>query len=435
LVAIAPAASPAAGADMPGIGMIGTAYIAQWLAFTSGKTLQLQEYLDSARWGALLRAWTEEGTPFRTLDARIGFPSPLFQTWADHPDQDAYWSDYNPSEKDLRTLRAPSLTITGMYDEAQRGAMALYRARSAADPTAENWLVIGPWDHGGTRDPQTNVGGVDFGEAGRIDLNQLHLDYYGHAALGAPTPAFLRDRVAYYVTGAEKWRYAKTLDSVTAAQRPAYLGPNGSLTYALGSGSDRYVWDPRDTSAAKAEAEGDPSLLIDQPTPKPALVYETQPFEADTELSGFLKLTAWISIDQPDTDFDLSVRLLRTDGSTVRLSNALSRARYREGWARPQLIRTHEPLRYEISNFPFISRLVRKGERLQLVVGPSTSIWVEKNYNTGGRVADGTLSESRAVAVTLVHDAKHPSALYLPIAASDADSNSAAARMPQKPGP
>jgi len=33
------------------------------------------------------------------------------------------------------------------------------------------------------------------------------------------------------------------------------------------------------------------------------LVYHSAPFEKDTEISGFFKLSAWIGIDQPDTDF------------------------------------------------------------------------------------------------------------------------------------
>ena len=36
-------------------------------------------------------------------------------------------------------------------------------------------------------------------------------------------------------------------------------------------------------------------------------VYDTPAFERDTEISGFFKLEAWIAIDQPDTDFGVSV--------------------------------------------------------------------------------------------------------------------------------
>jgi len=41
----------------------------------------------------------------------------------------------------------------------------------------------------------------------------------------------------------------------------------------------------------------------------------------------------------------------------------------------------------------------------------------EKNYNSGGVVAEETGKDARTVNVTLYHDAAHPSALYVPIAA------------------
>ena len=34
-----------------------------------------------------------------------------------------------------------------------------------------------------------------------------------------------------------------------------------------------------------------------------ALFYHSPPLAADTDLAGFFKLSAWISLDQPDTDF------------------------------------------------------------------------------------------------------------------------------------
>ena len=43
----------------------------------------------------------------------------------------------------------------------------------------------------------------------------------------------------------------------------------------------------------------------------------------------------------------------------------------------------------------------------------------ERNYNSGGAVADVTLADARTVTVRLFHDAHHRSALFVPFAASD----------------
>ena len=421
LLAIVPVASPAAGADMPGIGMIGTTYILPWLVLTSGHALQAHLYADPAWWSERFRSWTEAGTSFRTLDERVGLPSALFESWTTHPDQDEYWQRYNPAAADYSRMRMPVLTITGMYDDAQRGSIAHYRAQLAANPAARHWLIIGPWDHGGTRDPQLEFGGVRFAEASRVDLNQLHLDFYAYAANAAEVPLFLRERVTYYVAGAERWRYAASLGAVTAEQRPFYLDSHGQMGTDFGSGMDHYVWDPHDTRGSAAEAAVDPSLLVNLATPHSVLIYQTRPFDGDIELSGFFHLTAWLALDQPDTDFYLSARLMQNDGSTLLLANSLARARYRNGWARPQLVATNTAIRYDFSDFTFMSRLIRKGERIQLIVGPSSSNLVEKNYNTGGVIANTSMAEARTVTVKLLHDRAHPSALYLPIASTPHD--------------
>ena len=75
-----------------------------------------------------------------------------------------------------------------------------------------HYLVIGPWDHAGTRTPQAQVGGLKFGTASLVDLPKLHLDWYAWTMQGGAKPEFLQKRVAYYVMGADQWRYADTLE-------------------------------------------------------------------------------------------------------------------------------------------------------------------------------------------------------------------------------
>jgi len=53
------------------------------------------------------------------------------------------------------------------------------------------------------------------------------------------------------------------------------------------------------------------------------------------------------------------------------------------------------------------------------VIAPVNSRSLEKNYNGNGVVAEESGKDARTVTVTLYHDAAHPSALYLPIAAPD----------------
>src|SRR5690606_21049130 len=128
---------------------------------------------------------------------------------------------------------------------------------------------------------------------------------------------------------------------------------------------DQYVYDPRDLSIAELETGIDTASLTDQRLiygqRGKLLVYHSAPFERDTEISGFFKLSAWLAIDQPDTDFAVNVYEILPDGSSVLLTSDLKRARYRESLREAKLITTREPLKYDFDGFMFTSRLVRKG--------------------------------------------------------------------------
>ena len=434
LVTIVPAASVSPGVDFP-VGKYGfPPYEIQWLSFTSGRTKQGNIFNDDALWVGLFRRWIESGTSYRNLDSFVGNPSPIFQEWVSHPDLDAYWDAYNPSNEQYAKLDLPILTITGMYDDAQGGALDHYSRHMAhASPTARarHFLVIGPWDHLGTRTPKQEFLGMRFGAASLVDLQKLHLDWYRFTMEEGSKPAFLQKQVAYYVSGAERWRYADSLEAITAEPRPFFLdsiGDSARDVYAAGSldparvgrgAPDHYRYDPRDLSLARIESESNLDSLLDQEVflaNDSKLVYLSAPFEQDEELSGFFRFEAWIAIDQPDTDFVVTVAEIDPNGTVTPLSSDFMRARYRETLRSQKLVTTKEPLRYDFSHFTFASRLIRKRSRLRLVLAAANSIQNQKNYNSGGVIADETIADSRTVTVTLFHDAGRRSALYVPIA-------------------
>jgi len=433
LATIVPAAAAAVGVDFPARNNVFSTYIAQWLTFTSGKTSQLNVFSDQPFWNEAYLRLVESGAAFRGFDSQVGNPSKVYQEWVSHPEVDAYWDSYNLSAAQYAALTLPILTITGMYDDDQPGALAHYaRYMQAASPEgrARHFLVIGPWNHAGTRTPQAQFGGLSFGPASLVDLPQLHLDWYRYTMEEGPRPEFLHKAVAYYVTGAERWRYADSLEAVTGETVPFYLDSTGEAArelYSAGTltrdrighgAADHYTYDPNDLSAPRVEAGTDLESLRNMEvfhTNPSKVVYVSAPFTADTEISGFFRLDAYLAIDQPDTDFAVSVLEIARDGTVTPLSTDLMRARYRESLRVAKLITTRKPLRYDFHSFTFASRLVKAGSRLVLVLAAGNSILLEKNYNSGGNVADETKHDGRAVRVTLYHDAQHPSALYVPL--------------------
>jgi putative CocE/NonD family hydrolase len=437
LATIVPVASPKPGVDFPMRNNIFYPYDMQWLTFVSGHAGQDKIFGDSAFWGAEFRRWYEARAPFSEIDRYVGNPSAIFHEWISHPAQDDYWDSYSPTNEQYAKLDLPILTITGVYDGDQPGALAYYRdfmRYGSASGKDRHYLVIGPWDHPGTRTPQADVGGLKFGEASLLDMNALHKAWYDWTMKSGAKPAFLKDKVAFYMIGEEAWRYAPTLEAVTSRSEAWYLDSvdgrandvfaSGSLdTRAKGKGKpDHYVYDPLDTSPAAWEAVDVPNGLTDQRSLLNAagkiLVYTTAPFATQTDIAGFFKLSAWISLDQADTDLMVGVYEIKPDGSSVALSDDALRARYRKSFRKAEPVKPGAIERYDFDNFTFTTRRVPKGSRLRVAITPINSLWLEKNYNSGGVVADESGKDARKVTVKLYHDASHPSALYVPIASS-----------------
>jgi putative CocE/NonD family hydrolase len=435
LATIVPVASPYMAVDFPMRGNVASPYLMQWLTLVSGRTSQEKIFADQTFWNSRFKEWFESGAPFKDLDSQLGNPSAIFQEWLAHPHQDGYWDSYNPTAEQYAKLSIPILTITGMYDGDQPGALRHYqehlRHTSAAGRRAQHFLVIGPWDHAGTRTPRTQFGGLTFGPASLVDLPGLHLQWYAWAMQGGRRPEFLQKHVAYYVTGADKWRYADSLEEITShfstlfldsTANPTDVFRSGSLAAATSTSShpDRYTYDPRDVSHAALESLVDPESLVDQRMIHVAagrqLIYHSAPFAEDTEVSGFFKLSVWLAIDQPDTDFIASIYAIDLSGGSIFLTADWIRARYRESLREEKLIGTREPLRYDFERFTFASRLIEKGDRLRLVVGPINSIYLQRNFNSGGTVSAESMQDARPVVVNLFHDELHPSALCIPVA-------------------
>jgi putative CocE/NonD family hydrolase len=437
LATIVPVASPKPGIDYPMRNNIFYPYDMQWLTYVSGRASQEKIFGDDTFWSSQQRRWYEAHAAFSELDAYLGNPSPIFHEWIAHPAVDAYWDSFSPTREEMAKIDLPMLTITGVYDGDQPGALAYYRDYMRDGPATgkdRHYLIIGPWDHPGTRTPQAEVAGLKFGEKSLLDMNALHRAWYDWTMKDGAKPEFLKDKVAFYMIGEEAWRYAPSLDAVTARGDAWYLDSvAGRASDVLASGSldatkkgsgkpDRYVYDPLDVSAAAWQVAEFPNAFTDQRaafnSSGKELVYHTAPFEADTDLAGFFKLAAWISLDQPDTDLQAAIFEVKSDGSVAFIADDMLRARYRKSFREATLVKPGTIERYDFDHFTFSTRRIAKGSRLRLVVSPMNSLWNQKNFNAGGVVADETGKDARTVTVTLYHDAAHPSALSLPIAAA-----------------
>jgi putative CocE/NonD family hydrolase len=442
LATIVPAAAAHPPLDYPSYLNIGQTYDMRWYTFTSGKAGQANLFDDEKFWRTKFLEAYKKYIAFKTLDSFVGNPSVNFQRILKHPTADAYYDAMVPTREQFQKIVLPILTITGQYDGDELGALTFYRdhiASALPEAGAKHFLIIGPWDHAGTRTPKDEVGGVKFGPAAIIDLNDLHRQWYDWILKNGAKPEFLKDQVAYYMiaggnTGANgTWKYADSLKNLTARARTFYLdSKNGDANGVFRSGSlaenqppggrDEFTYDPLDTRRG-SEVEGiepnDKTAGIDQRLAlsigADGLVYHSDPLPKEMPLVGCPQLTLWVSLDTPDTDLSADLYEIQPDGTSIALWSDLRRLRYRESLYREKLVKGDEIVKCDFAPGLFVARKLMKGSRLRLVVSSPNSIFCQKNYNTGGVVADETAKDAQTAHIRIHHDAAHASAIQIPV--------------------
>ncbi len=434
LATIVPAAAAHAGVDFPFFHNVFSSYDMQWLTFTSGVTGNTNTFGSSTFWTAKFTQLYLSHTPFQDLDRVVGNSSTVFRKWLEHPTPDAYWVAMAPTEADYKRMDIPILTITGHYDGDQPGAMTYYRRHMQYGTAAakdKHYLIIGPWDHPGTRTPKKEVGGLTFGDASVLDLNKLHKEWYDWTMKSGPKPEFLKNRVAYFVPGSEEWKYVASLEAIAPVERKLYLrSPGDGAKDVFASGQldqtapsdekpDHFVYDPLDTRPAALEQKEAPAYLTDQTHALnlfgDGLIYHSEAFGSATEMTGYIKLAVWLAMDVPDTDLAAELDEIKPDGTSVQLTSDIVRARYRDSLTEEKLVKAGEINRYEFNGFTFFSRRIEKGSRLRLTLVCPNTIQLEKNYNSGGVVARESAKDARTAHITLYHDAGHQSFLEVPV--------------------
>src|SRR5207302_4199450 len=124
------------------------------------------------------------------------------------------------------------------------------------------------------------------------------------------------------------------------------------------------------------------------------LVYHSEPLPNETPLIGCPAVSLWVSIDTPDVDLSADLFEIQPDGTSVALWSDLRRLRYRESLREAKLVRPGEIVRCDFNPGLFVARRLMKGSRLRLVVSSPNSIHLEKNYCSGGVVAEETAKDA-----------------------------------------
>src|SRR5581483_10805056 len=133
-------------------------------------------------------------------------------TWNDlvaHPNYDAFWKTQS-LEPRLTRVAVPTLNVAGWYDQEDfRGPLRIYELLERHDAKNQNFLVVGPWNHGGwAGGPGNRLGRVSFdSDTGAHFRAKIQAPFFAH---------YLKDKgdappeAQVFQTGANRW---ETYDS------------------------------------------------------------------------------------------------------------------------------------------------------------------------------------------------------------------------------
>jgi putative CocE/NonD family hydrolase len=423
LRAIAPVAAVYPGVDFPMERNVPTHYGVQWLTLNTGRRMNTGVWADTDLWADAARELIRSGRPFRDLDLMIvGRRLTAFQEWLDHPALDDYWDAFTPSAMQYRDITIPVLTVTGQYDDDQLGALTYYAEHLAACPDAESRhdLVVGPWDHAGTRSGAPSFGGLTFAASSEVDIRALHADWYDAVLGRGPRPAFLPKSCVYFHVGEDAWRSAATLPATQQELRwyPTADGtlsrtPPGVLSSIALTIDPRAGHEPdRDQPPAEREFVACPDTFV---TTETMLAFVGESMLDSIDITGRPRAHLTLSTELPDFDLLAEIYLLPGEESARHLASTVLRARYRDGLRQESPWPTSTAAGIELTTFPFISIRIQAGDRLALVLKPPHRGY-QTNMQTGGHTADETSHDANAGTVKLALGSRGQSYVAVPIA-------------------
>ncbi|MEO8030704.1 MAG: CocE/NonD family hydrolase, partial [Gemmatimonadota bacterium] len=371
-----------------------------WIPYVSNNHL-LDDgvYQDRSRWAALDSIWYATGRAYRSLDSIDGTPSPIFQRWLDHQGYDAYWQAMTPQGAQYAQLTIPVLSTTGYFDGAQAGALRYVRERMRITPGAEQYLLIGPWDHfGSQRRPSPFIAGYRIDPVALLDIHAITYQWFDHILRGGPRPAILADRFNFQVMGTNTWQHSATLAGMSNDSMTLYLtGKPANGRYQLarqpGQASIRQTVDLKDRTTSTDNSIHDPLADTTINTTN-GLVFVSDPLTAATTITGSFTGLLRAVINKKDMDLGVQLYELTERGEYFQLSFFLGRASMARDRTRRRLLAPGVLQSIPIGNTRMVSAELPKGSRLVVVVNVNKDSQTPINYGTGKDVSRETIADA-----------------------------------------
>ena len=381
--------------------------------------------------GALNHLPIAEAPPF--ANPRV---AAYYREWLEHPTRDAFWEPVTIEAAHPR-IHTPAYNLGGWYDLFMRGTLRNYSGmrQNGATEVARNGqkLIVGPWSHGATL--TAGVGSRIFGASSQVLLEDLHMRWFDKWLKDRDTGIDTEPPVRVFTMGVNRWDTYANWPPPEAQFTRYYLHSNGRAATMYGDGAlsteapanerpDHIVYDPLNPAPTVGGAlfpyplEVPPGPFDQTKVEQRAdvLCYSTAPLDRDTQVTGPVEVTLWVSSTAPDTDFTAKLVDVFPDGTAFNLTDGIIRARYRDGFERAAMLEPGAPVQVTI-DLAGTSNVFEKGHRIRLEVSSSNFPRFDRNTNTGAANI-ATDRDVRVATNTVLHDAAHPSFVTLPVVAA-----------------
>jgi len=406
LKTIVPLVSVGAGIDFPMQNGVFMSYALRWIHFVANNKLtDLNDFQNNKKWDDVFTQYYKNGSSFRSLDKIEGNPSPLFQRWLDHPTYDSYWQNMTPQKEAFANINIPIFSTTGYYDDDQIGAMYYYNQYHKYNKSDNYYLVIGPYDHGGSQGyPKKELGGYTLDEVATIPINSIIFEWFDYILKGAKRPEVLKDKVNFEIMGKNEWKSVASLDKMHNQEITFYLD-NANSKYSLQKTAPKKPIAINQTVDLKDRSEiniyKDDSVtgfprVVDSilRTEKQQMIFESDPLTEATIISGSLKAFLKISINKKDLDVQLQLYEKTPDGHYFALTTNIQRASLAKDRTKRQLLTPNKVETIELNQNYIISKQLQKGSKIVIALGVNKNPNWEVNYGSGKNVSDETMADA-----------------------------------------
>ena len=328
---------------------------------------------------------------------------PTWTSFVNEPDYTAFWKRQAFAPW-LNRVTVPTLNVAGWWDQEDfYGPIKIYELLERHDTAKQNFLVVGPWNHGGWSRGDGN-------KLGRIDFGSPTAAYYRRSILAPFFAYYLKGQGAgphseavTFRTGENKWvEHAEWPPKQNVAERKLYFQAGKKLSFDAPSAdpnaSDSYISDPASPVPYRPRPiqvrSGWPVWLVEDQRfvdGRPdVLTLESDTLTEDLVVSGRIVANIFASTSGTDSDWIVKVIDVYPDkyepdatmsGFQLMIAGDVVRGRYLKGFEKAEPLTANAVNHYQIA-FPANDHTFKKGHRIMVQVQSTWFPVIDRNPQT-----------------------------------------------------